>query len=83
MDKIFARAMGMSQEEMVAQKEWEQEHADDPTDSDAEDEPTVVRPAKKHPKKGKKKGTINDDGLVRGLWGRVVPGAAPPTASGS
>ena len=34
-------------------------------------------------KKGKKKGTINDDGLVRGLWGRVVPGAAPPTASGS
>lgn len=56
MDKIFAQAMGMSQEEMVAQTEWEQEHAlDDPTDSDAEE---VVRPAKKDPKKGKKKENI-------------------------
>lgn len=51
MDKIFAGSMGMSRDEMIEQKEWEQEHGSDAWKSDAEDNSTVTKSAKEHQKK--------------------------------
>ncbi|KAJ3743776.1 hypothetical protein DFH05DRAFT_1526115 [Lentinula detonsa] len=58
MDKVLAQSMGMSQEEMIEQKECEQESGSDAwKDSDAEENPTAMESAKEHQKK-KKKATV-------------------------
>lgn len=54
MDKVFARSMRMSEEEMIAQKRWALENGSDAgKDSGAEDDLPITKLAEKHNEKKK------------------------------